>query len=201
MRCILTSLIYPLIEVSKEVFMRCILTSLIYPLIEVSKEVSRLSQLMTACRFKAPLLPVTQFKLNTRLQVSGCGSIIFPQRVKRTKPDTWRHTSWRYPLSVTPLHSLAFNLQSAAASPLRRQCQWKTWRFSRSQAVGSLNCWSAPLRHRECITWVSVNASVIVVSQCSAGSGFRHWKGGRGCLLYTSPSPRDWSASRMPSSA
>ena len=51
----------------EEVFMRCILTSLIYPLIEASKEVSRLSQLMTACRFKAPLLPVTQFKLNTQL--------------------------------------------------------------------------------------------------------------------------------------
>ena len=67
MHCISISLIYPLTEVSKEVFIRCILTSLIYPLIEVSKDVSRFLQLMTACRFKAPLLPVTQFKLNTQL--------------------------------------------------------------------------------------------------------------------------------------
>ena len=48
------------------------------------------------------------------------------------------------------------------------------------KSVGSLTCCSAPLRHRGCITWVSVNASVRVVSQCSVGSGFRHCKGGGG---------------------
>ena len=30
---------------------------------------------------------------------------------------------------------------------------------------------------------------------------FRHYTWGNGCLLYTSPSPRDLRASRMPSSA
>ena len=28
-----------------------------------------------------------------------------------------------------------------------------------------------------------------------------HWRHDMGCLLYTSPSPRDYAASRMPSSA
>ena len=45
-----------------------------------------------------------------------------------------------------------------------------------------------------------LEAQLLVDPEFSAGSS--HWdEKGRGCLLYTSPSPRDATLSRMPSSA
>ena len=53
----------------------------------------------------------------------------------------------------------------------------------------------------EFLNQISAKCSVIIIGAGQAGLSIAHSLQKKGCLLYTSPSPRDLSTSRMPSSA
>ena len=71
---------------------------------------------------------------------------------------------------------------------------WTTWKYT----LGSFS----DTRTKNYDDWVALIRTCIFVSYMVTNffivSGvIRHWN----CLLYTSPSPRDYAATRMPSSA
>ena len=47
----------------------------------------------------------------------------------------------------------------------------------------------------------SIETDILIIGAGPVGLFAVHQLGIKGCLLYTSPSPRDWMVSRMPSAA
>ena len=62
-----------------------------------------------------------------------------------------------------------------------------------------------PPEHRVVVTSSDVKAATggkyYLRTYDNSGGAYAKASDGKGCLLYTSPSPRDYAASRMPSSA
>ena len=71
-----------------------------------------------------------------------------------------------------------------------------------TEIAAALNKWRIPVEVEQLLKKAKMEPGVLRHETCSHACAGDHWGSVRfSCLLYTSPSPRDLSTSRMPSSA